>query len=725
MQGQRSNSHPHSGTHNYAVGSSSNTTPVDQHNLLLNPVNAENLPGYLLPPGDNDMLYRNLISQENVRLNIWNSDGSSSAEHTVNEGCNDETKREHMWSSSLANNRRVGPRIEGRQSEATNLQSPENVNLNLNISQIDHGQPSSETWNLERNVENVDIISQDLGLGLSPALHNTGLVLPEHVHSSDASSHMYGSTSTGFDFFPRDARGRQLDLLNDHRLSCKRKSIDGIHGESSTSGSSSHLHQSENRLLSAASHSAIPNLNSSSSSNTIGLLPPVEQLNTRTGTTAGLAGSDHHSVASAPGSAESFLRNTRMRIMPQLNDTALPNILPQGSIGHSNYCPSHQPSPGPILGHQSDESGLLSNGASSHRQPLLIPDLSRNLQPFPPNGTSNSGIAPMNIAGEGAILEESNLWSTLRSNFSEHLACFPPTNTSHVVQGSTNWHLTGGNRSLHGSSGSALHSDVSVGNRQPLGSVSRHSHPSQYHRNIADIVRRSLSSSGASNSRRQSVPLQRRGHHPTSHEFGGHHSGVGYRTHPQPYLGSALLADRQSGGQFAVPLAIRTPTASREGRSRMLSEMRNVLDLLRRGENIRFEDLFIFDQAGFFGAPYLQDRHRDMRLDVDNMSYEELLALEEQIGNVNTGLSEETIIKCLKQRKYISITLEPLEEVEPCSICQEEYVDGEELGRLDCGHDFHTDCIKQWLMLKNLCPICKTTALSTEKQNAGSYPSQL
>ncbi|XP_073001609.1 probable E3 ubiquitin-protein ligase HIP1 isoform X6 [Typha latifolia] len=664
MQGQRSNSHPHSGTHNYAVGSSSNTTPVDQHNLLLNPVNAENLP-----------------------------DGSSSAEHTVNEGCNDETKREHMWSSSLANNRRVGPRIEGRQSEATNLQSPENVNLNLNISQIDHGQPSSETWNLERNVENVDIISQDLGLGLSPALHNTGLVLPEHVHSSDASSHMYGSTSTGFDFFPRDARGRQLDLLNDHRLSCKRKSIDGIHGESSTSGSSSHLHQ--------------------------------KQLNTRTGTTAGLAGSDHHSVASAPGSAESFLRNTRMRIMPQLNDTALPNILPQGSIGHSNYCPSHQPSPGPILGHQSDESGLLSNGASSHRQPLLIPDLSRNLQPFPPNGTSNSGIAPMNIAGEGAILEESNLWSTLRSNFSEHLACFPPTNTSHVVQGSTNWHLTGGNRSLHGSSGSALHSDVSVGNRQPLGSVSRHSHPSQYHRNIADIVRRSLSSSGASNSRRQSVPLQRRGHHPTSHEFGGHHSGVGYRTHPQPYLGSALLADRQSGGQFAVPLAIRTPTASREGRSRMLSEMRNVLDLLRRGENIRFEDLFIFDQAGFFGAPYLQDRHRDMRLDVDNMSYEELLALEEQIGNVNTGLSEETIIKCLKQRKYISITLEPLEEVEPCSICQEEYVDGEELGRLDCGHDFHTDCIKQWLMLKNLCPICKTTALSTEKQNAGSYPSQL
>jgi hypothetical protein len=44
---------------------------------------------------------------------------------------------------------------------------------------------------------------------------------------------------------------------------------------------------------------------------------------------------------------------------------------------------------------------------------------------------------------------------------------------------------------------------------------------------------------------------------------------------------------------------------------------------------------------------------------------------------------------------------------------QEEYAVGDDLGALDCGHDFHTNCIKQWLMQKNLCPICKTTALLT------------
>ena len=36
----------------------------------------------------------------------------------------------------------------------------------------------------------------------------------------------------------------------------------------------------------------------------------------------------------------------------------------------------------------------------------------------------------------------------------------------------------------------------------------------------------------------------------------------------------------------------------------------------------------------------------------------------------------------------------------------------DEVGRLDCGHGYHTSCIKQWLLLKNLCPICKASAYS-------------
>ncbi len=43
---------------------------------------------------------------------------------------------------------------------------------------------------------------------------------------------------------------------------------------------------------------------------------------------------------------------------------------------------------------------------------------------------------------------------------------------------------------------------------------------------------------------------------------------------------------------------------------------------------------------------------------------------------------------------------------------QEEYVEGDELGKIDCGLGYHVSCIQQWLVQKNQCPICKATALS-------------
>lgn len=49
---------------------------------------------------------------------------------------------------------------------------------------------------------------------------------------------------------------------------------------------------------------------------------------------------------------------------------------------------------------------------------------------------------------------------------------------------------------------------------------------------------------------------------------------------------------------------------------------------------------------------------------------QELLALEERIGNVSTGLSEEMILKCLKLRKCTFATSGSLVEAEPCCICQ-------------------------------------------------------
>lgn len=112
------------------------------------------------------------------------------------------------------------------------------------------------------------------------------------------------------------------------------------------------------------------------------------------------------------------------------------------------------------------------------------------------------------------------------------------------------------------------------------------------------------------------------------------------------------------------------------------------------------------------------DRYRELRLDVDNMSYEELLELGDRIGYVSTGLKEDEIIRSLRKTSlsildHLSSHF-PAEMQWKCSICQEEYEEDDEMGKLDCGHSYHIHCIKQWLVQKNACPVCKTEVVSQQ-----------
>ena len=42
-----------------------------------------------------------------------------------------------------------------------------------------------------------------------------------------------------------------------------------------------------------------------------------------------------------------------------------------------------------------------------------------------------------------------------------------------------------------------------------------------------------------------------------------------------------------------------------------------------------------------------------------------------------------------------------------CSICMEDFTEGEELVFYPCKHCYHNHCLKEWLRLKNSCPLCK------------------
>ncbi|KAL6603569.1 hypothetical protein ACP70R_043930 [Stipagrostis hirtigluma subsp. patula] len=156
-----------------------------------------------------------------------------------------------------------------------------------------------------------------------------------------------------------------------------------------------------------------------------------------------------------------------------------------------------------------------------------------------------------------------------------------------------------------------------------------------------------------------------------------------------------------------------------------IAEVLLALDRIEQDDELAYERLLVLETNLFLNGLGLHDQHQDMRLDIDNMSYEELLALEEQIGSVSTALSEEQFVKYVNRSVYKARNSERemskivVDDVK-CSICQEEYIEGEEIGRMKCEHQYHVCCIHEWLTQKNWCPICKASAIPSEMDKGGA-----
>lgn len=152
-----------------------------------------------------------------------------------------------------------------------------------------------------------------------------------------------------------------------------------------------------------------------------------------------------------------------------------------------------------------------------------------------------------------------------------------------------------------------------------------------------------------------------------------------------------------------------------------IAEVLLALERIEQDEELTYEQLIALETNIFLNGMNFYDQHRDMRLDIDNMSYEDLLALEERMGNVSTALTEEALVKCIKKEvHHPTASASGQNDDVKCSVCQEEYVAGDEVGRLACEHVYHLSCIQQWLRLKNWCPICKGSA----EPSLSSSPSQ-
>ncbi|KAG5250845.1 zinc finger family protein [Salix suchowensis] len=103
-------------------------------------------------------------------------------------------------------------------------------------------------------------------------------------------------------------------------------------------------------------------------------------------------------------------------------------------------------------------------------------------------------------------------------------------------------------------------------------------------------------------------------------------------------------------------------------------------------------------------------------VDSDELSYEDLIALGEFVGQERRGLSINEISTCLRPCKYESSARKT--GTDRCVICQMEYEEDESLVALSCDHPYHSECIAKWLQINRICPICSTEVSSPKNVSA-------
>jgi len=121
------------------------------------------------------------------------------------------------------------------------------------------------------------------------------------------------------------------------------------------------------------------------------------------------------------------------------------------------------------------------------------------------------------------------------------------------------------------------------------------------------------------------------------------------------------------------------------------------------------EELIALEEANRDFHNYLYD------INIEDISYEELITLIEATGRVSKGLSAQSIAK-LEQFTYGSNSKDHLDgdDQEKCVICQYEYEEGNKVMRLPCTHQYHYECIQQWLQDNKVCPLCNAEVTISE-----------
>lgn len=739
MQAQRSSLHPIPETFDLENSADQHNVDIESHiyqGEQTNLIDAPSLPDYQVAGGSSNCNFRNVgnrASGSSSFVNGWINGSGSNSDIPGDQGCTAEDKMVIGW-NQLSNVHSTS-RFDERQAVDANVLHSESVTVDVLNNQVmddclhlrsscNYGTTSDgNPYNFAVNQTPVGNEGQSY-MDFSCCPHTTQLAGPES--DTFACSSVVGC-------MPDNSNVHANHSMDGRRGSCKRKTVESISGPSSLDvlPRSSQWDDGHLRLTAPGRQTIGSSLSISTTTATIPVVRPVEEP-VIPRASAGDVGPDFRGL-SMVGRAEAPHRMVRVRHNPpHQQEPSLPHMWPSGNAGR--YMPDLQPN-------SSHSRRLFSGDQSADTGPAGVSTSAQLRQSsmfhVPPAGIQRSlhsvgwNESPMPRLGNAS---SSNAGARERSSSQQEEAT-----SINMMMGipSNTWFAAGSeNRATNHESGSWVPVNRNSNGPGEIASSMLHPLPSMpwgsQHVPFTQAPRRS---GGAAQGQglASSVSRPAQGSHSQGSHFHPSRSTHSSSSSDMPvppvtglqlpqYVRSALLMERHGDGTVGVPFGSLQAIASEGGgQNRLMTEIRNALEIMRsrRGENLRFEDILILDQSAFYAAADIHDQHRDMRLDVDNMSYEELLDLEERIGNVSTGLSEETVCKCLKRSVYCSSIESSADEAskkqpedELCSICREEYLDNEELGVLDCGHIHHSDCIRKWLLLKNLCPICKKTALN-------------
>ncbi|KAL6514227.1 hypothetical protein OROHE_019214 [Orobanche hederae] len=602
---------------------SGNTSTMDHHSSswdnMLSPVQ-NRLSDYMLGSTGGNLSTTNASNDTCHNFARLDRGKSSSSANTTQDG--DDSKANLVWPSSFYSC--SGP-------------DPTSENWSFNPpSGIGASRPSSTQSYCSNHAVALNLNSNNGPQSLYKSGHSEIDQIPTFYASSSNLKAFSGSPSTFGE--NTGASGSSFAVCGS---SCKRKAFEGTSGQLYPPGGSSSSNQPMDKNV--IQH-LFPDCYASQGNLSIASLGPLnlspnnysEQINPSTG-----VGISRQTPGFFPSSSVGLSESPTINLTSRLNhgrhDSVLFDTAPRStSLRSFGVYTSESRSPMTIATNR--------NSALNQPDAMQINEGQGGMHPY----TWNEPFGSRCGSSFGASEEVVNVRASRRNNNLETHLNISPSETRNPLRDQIDWSFVPGNllssRNHHSASRVG---PGSSGGRASLAAWLPHQNPttSQDHQRLSDIAPWIPSHRGESDSgfRRSHFA-----HLPSSADDAGPSSRV-------PHHMPGEDTNR------------RRSLAAIEGRHRLI---RHMLAAMRRGVHLQAEDYMLVDPF-MNGFAELHDTHRDMRLDVDNMSYEELLALEERIGSVNTGLSEERIRVSMKQWIFETPGFF-LSNSEPCCICQGE-----------------------------------------------------